>query len=165
MAYKKILARSHSIHLHDRDRKQTFLTSDGKDRGLDNEVRVNGSEVKVNGSEAKVNQAQANGGEVKVTRNGFRKNGIKAIALSTEHRERLTRLKKYISNVNLNFRPLRPGHRLFRSVDKGSKEPKAENNNTGKGRSKVERRPSFTSKMFKKFTLRQRAYSESDLLR
>lgn len=149
LAYKKIVSHRHSFNVTDRERKDS------------------------------TNQRQEN--EVKVAQNGRKVNSLTSAPMSvpSEHVARLTRLKKYIAQVNLNFRPLKLSSKqsipvVADSDGYGNQQPIpvvsdsdrcGNNTREERKRKKPERRPSFTDRLFKRFSSKQRTYSESDLAR
>ena len=102
------------------------------------------------------NEVNGQRSEVKVA--GGRINGLAPLSVGNDHKSRLARLKKYLGNVNLTLRPLKINQDKG-GIDK-SKENKPETKE--KKRKAVERGPSFSQKLLRRFSLK-RAYSDADI--
>ena len=88
--------------------------------------------------------------------------GLPHITVGSEHRNKLTKLKKYITNVNLNFKPIRINRSKPQPATNG--EVNVIENAEEKKRKAAERKPSFSHKLLKRFSIK-RAFSETDLSR
>ena len=113
---------------------------------------------------------QKGGNEVSSLNNGVQvRNGkvtsLGPLTVGSDQRSRLSRLRKYLGNVNLNLRPIRVNRE--KTVCKPKEEIKEKENEPEKKEKKrkaAERKPSFSQKLLKRFSIK-RAYSEADIQR